>query len=194
MTFGPELLLLAVGLLRVLPTVYCVCEGDEINTKSRVADGGFALAWMVVPTVGKRVFLRAVSTIPTVMRCMTLSAATVQKAASGRSKNPAFAGTKTADYWRPLLWPPKAPLQPSPRGGSSFLLCLRWLCDALSPWGELERGFGGASERLRVILHLIIYIRARGHGGHCDDRLNFCWHEWRWLLTEFCGLRRLLFW
>ena len=83
---------------------------------------------------------------------------------------------------------------PSPRGGSSFLLCLRWLCGALSPWGELERGFGGASERLRGILHLIIYIRARGLGGHSDDRLNFCWHEWRWLLTEFCGLRRLLFW
>ena len=89
----------------------------------------------------------------------------------------------------------KRPLpMPSPRGGSSFLLCLRWLCGALSPWGELERGFGGASERLRVILHLIIYIRARDCGGHCDDRLNFCWHEWRWLLTEICGLRRLLFW
>ena len=71
MTFGSELLLFAVGLLRVLPTVYCVCEGDEINTKIRVADGGFAFAWMVVPTVGKRVFLRVVSTIPTVMRGMT---------------------------------------------------------------------------------------------------------------------------
>ena len=78
-TFGPELLLLALGLLRVLPTVYCVCEGDEINTKIRVADGGFAFAWMVVPTVGKRVFLRAVSTIPTVLRCMTPSTATVKK-------------------------------------------------------------------------------------------------------------------
>ena len=60
------------------------------------ADGGFALAWMVVPIVGKRVFLRAVSAIPTVMRCMTPSAATVKKAAYGRSKSPAFAGTKTA--------------------------------------------------------------------------------------------------
>ena len=57
---------------------------------------GFALAWMVVPTVGKRVFLRVVSTIPTVMRGMTTAAATVKKTAFGRSKSPAFAGTKTA--------------------------------------------------------------------------------------------------
>ena len=60
------------------------------------ADGGFALAWMVAPTVGKRVFLLVVSTIPTVMRCMTPSATTVKKAASGRSKSPAVAGKKTA--------------------------------------------------------------------------------------------------
>ena len=139
-TFGPELLLLAVGLLRVLPTVYCVCEGDEINTKSRVADGGFALAWMVVPSVGKSVFLRAVSTIPTVMLCMTPSTATVQKAASGRSKSPAFAGTKTADYWRPLPMPSKAPLHPSSRDGSSFSLCLRRLYGVSSPWGRLGWG------------------------------------------------------
>ena len=40
---------------------------------------GFALAWMAVPTVGKRVFLLAVSAIPTVMPCMTTAAATVKK-------------------------------------------------------------------------------------------------------------------
>ena len=40
---------------------------------------GFALAWLVVPTVGKRVFLRVVSAIPTVMRGMTTAAATVKK-------------------------------------------------------------------------------------------------------------------
>ena len=61
-----------------------------------MADGSFALAWMAVPTAGKRVFLRAASTIPTIMRRMTPSAATVKKAASGRSKSPAFAGTKKA--------------------------------------------------------------------------------------------------
>ena len=57
---------------------------------------GFALAWIVATPVGKRVFLRVVSTIPTVMRGMTTAAATVKKAAFGRSKSPAFAGTKTA--------------------------------------------------------------------------------------------------
>ena len=71
------------------------------------ADGGFALAWTVVPTVGKRVFLLVVSTIPTVMRCMTPSAATVKKAAYGRSKSPAFAGTKTAANRRPSPVHPK---------------------------------------------------------------------------------------
>ncbi|WP_144007817.1 hypothetical protein [Prevotella sp. P5-108] len=55
---------------------------------------GFALAWMVVPTVGKRVFLLAVSTIPTVMPCMTTAAATVKKAAIGRKKNPPLAVKK----------------------------------------------------------------------------------------------------
>ena len=57
---------------------------------------GFALVWIVVPTVGKRVFLRVVSTIPTVLHGMTTASATVKKAAYGRSKSPAFAGTKTA--------------------------------------------------------------------------------------------------
>ena len=78
------------------PLFFASVKGDDINTKSRVVDGGFALAWTVAPTVGKRVFLLVVSTIPTVMRCMTPSAATVKKAAFGRSKSPAFAGTKTA--------------------------------------------------------------------------------------------------
>ena len=137
MTFGSELLLLAVGLLRVLPTVCCVCEGNEINTKIRVADGGFAFAWMVVPTVGKRVFLRAVSTIYTVMRCMTPSAATVKKSAFGRSKSPAFAGTKTAANRGPSPNLLKPLPMPSPRGGSFFLLSLRMLCGAPSSWGKL---------------------------------------------------------
>ena len=55
---------------------------------------GFALAWMAVPTVGKRVFLRLVSTIPTVMPCMTTAAATVKKAALDRSKSPPLAVQK----------------------------------------------------------------------------------------------------
>ena len=63
-----------------------------------MADGGFALVWLVATTVGKRVFLLVVSAIPTVMRGMTPSAATVKKAAYGRSKSPAFASTKTAAH------------------------------------------------------------------------------------------------
>ena len=55
---------------------------------------GFALAWMVVPTVGKRVFLLAVSAILTVMLCMTTAAATVKKAALGRKKRPPLAVQK----------------------------------------------------------------------------------------------------
>ena len=77
----------------------------ELIQKAVAEDGGFALAVMSVPTVKKRVFLRVASTIPTVMRCMTPSAATVKKAAFGRSKSPAFAGTKTTAYWRPLSKP-----------------------------------------------------------------------------------------
>ena len=55
---------------------------------------GFALAWMAVPTVGKRVFLLAVFTIPTVMHGMTTAAATVKKAAFGRKKSPPLAVKK----------------------------------------------------------------------------------------------------
>ena len=77
----------------------------KLIQKAVVADGGFALVVMSVPTVGKRVFLRVDAAIPTVMRGMTPSAATVKKAAFGRSKSPAFAGRKTAAYWRPLSKP-----------------------------------------------------------------------------------------
>ena len=55
---------------------------------------GFALAWLAVPTVGKRVFLLAVSTIPTVMHGMTPAATTVKKAVLGRSKSPPLAVKK----------------------------------------------------------------------------------------------------
>ena len=55
---------------------------------------GFALAWMAVPTVGKRVFLLAASTIPTVMHGMTTAGATVKKAVLGRKKSPPLAVKK----------------------------------------------------------------------------------------------------
>ena len=78
-----------------------------------MADGGFALVGMSVPTVEKWVFLRVASTIPTVMHGMTPSSATVQEAAFGRSKSPAFAGAKTTAYWRP-------PPNPSQWAGASM--------------------------------------------------------------------------
>ena len=57
---------------------------------------GFALVVLEPMSVGKQVFLVAIVTIPTVMRCMTTASPTVQKAAYGREKSPAVAGRKTA--------------------------------------------------------------------------------------------------
>ena len=129
-------------LIGIFPTIYCACEGDDINTKSRVVDGGFALAWTVVPAVGKRVFLLVVSTIPTVMRCITPSATTVKKAASGRSKSPAFAGTKTAANRGPSPNPPKAPPHALPKGRESIPAEFKDVGVQLLPLGE---GWDGAS-------------------------------------------------
>ena len=90
-------------------------RGMELIQKAVVEDGGFALVWLSVPTVGKRVFLRIVSAIPTVMRGMTPSSTTVKKAAYGRSKSPAFAGTKTAANRSPSPNLRKPLPKPSPR-------------------------------------------------------------------------------
>ena len=62
--------------------------------KAVAAAGGFALVALVVTPVGKRVFLLIVTTIPTVMHDMTQAAATVKKAAVGRSKSPPLAVKK----------------------------------------------------------------------------------------------------
>ena len=55
---------------------------------------GFAFLWLSVTAVGKRVFLLVVAAIPNAMLCMTTTAATVQKAAFGRSKSPPLAVKK----------------------------------------------------------------------------------------------------
>ena len=55
---------------------------------------GFAFLWLTVTPVGKRVFLFVVATTPNAMLCMTTTAATVQKAAVGRKKNPPLAVKK----------------------------------------------------------------------------------------------------
>ena len=106
------------------------------------ADGGFALAWTAVPTVGKRVFLRAVSTIPTVMHRMMPSAATVKKAAYGRSKSPAFAGTKTATDRGPSPNPPESPSPALPKGRELIPAEFKDVGVLLLPPGE---GWDGAS-------------------------------------------------
>ena len=55
---------------------------------------GSAFLVTVMTPVGKRVFLRVVATTPNAMLCMTTTAATVQKAAFGRSKSPPLAVKK----------------------------------------------------------------------------------------------------
>ena len=107
-----------------------------------MADGGFALVWLVATTVGKRVFLLVVSAIPTVMRGMTPSAATVKKAAYGRSKSPAFAGTKTAANRGPSPNPPESPSPALPKGRESIPAEFKDVGVLLLPLGE---GWDGAS-------------------------------------------------
>ena len=55
---------------------------------------GFAFLGGSVTSVGKRVFLLVAAIIPNAMRCMATTAATVKKAAVGRSKNPPLAVKK----------------------------------------------------------------------------------------------------
>ena len=59
-----------------------------------VAVVGFALLELIVTPVGKRVFLRVVTTTPNAMHGMTTTATTVQKAAGGRKKRPPLAVKK----------------------------------------------------------------------------------------------------
>ena len=55
---------------------------------------GFAFLWLSMTPVGKRVSLFVVAATPNAMRCMATTAATVKKAAVGRSKNPPLAVKK----------------------------------------------------------------------------------------------------
>ena len=63
--------------------------------KAVASAGGFALVELVLPPVGKQVFLLVGTTITTVMHDMTPAATTVKKAALGRSKKSAVGGKKT---------------------------------------------------------------------------------------------------
>ena len=55
---------------------------------------GFAFLVTVATPVGKRIFLLVITTITNAMRCMATTAATVKKAAVGRSKSPPLAVKK----------------------------------------------------------------------------------------------------
>ena len=55
---------------------------------------GSAFLGVAVTSVGKRVFLLVVATIPNAMLCMTTTAGMVQKAAFGRKKRPPLAVKK----------------------------------------------------------------------------------------------------
>ena len=55
---------------------------------------GFAFLVTVATPVGKRIFLLVITTITNAMRCMATTAATVKKAAVGRSKSPPLAVQK----------------------------------------------------------------------------------------------------
>ena len=95
--------------------------------------GGFALAVMVVPTVGKQVFLRVVTAITTVMQCMTPAETTVKKAAVGGKKSPAGAGTKTADWEKPLPGPPQ--------GAGAHSCCALGGCVERPPLGRALKNY-----------------------------------------------------
>ena len=69
-------------------------QGDTKTQKTVVIAVGFAWVCLSVTPVGKRVFLRVVPIIPTVMHGMTTAATTVKKAALGRSKSPPLAVQK----------------------------------------------------------------------------------------------------
>ena len=71
-------------------------QGDTKIQKAVVTAVGFAWVCLSVTPVRKRVFLRVVPTIPTVMHGMTTAATTVKKSGPRPFKKSAVGGTKTA--------------------------------------------------------------------------------------------------
>ena len=76
-------------------------QGDTKIQKAVVTAVGFVWVCLSVTPVGKRVFLRVVPTIPTVMHGMTTAATTVKKNGPWPFKKSAVGGTKTAACRRP---------------------------------------------------------------------------------------------
>ena len=115
-------------------------------------------------SVGKQVFLLAIVTIPTVMRCMTTPSPTVQKAACGRKKSPAVAGKKTAAcgrYSPNSVWGFFVP-----RGGQKGA---PYIYNKVE-WG----GWGGIA--VHVVLHSLMLqgdeVNTKSRDGCCRLRLG----------------------
>ena len=90
---------------------------------------------MSTTSVGKQVFLLVVATIPNAMRCMATTAATVKKAAFGRSKSPPLAVKKQ------LIVSPSLTL---PKGREFVLLVFEEVVAHTFPLGKagMEPSFG----------------------------------------------------
>ena len=125
------------GQLGVLPIVYCACEGDEINTKSR--GGGWRLR--LGGDVGAD--RRKTSFPPCRLHHPHRHAVHDAIRRNGKKKRPpTVQKVRLSPVQKQLRI--EAPPQPSPKDGSSFLLCLMWFRGAPSPWGRLGWGLYGA--------------------------------------------------
>ena len=90
------------------PFIYIGHTAPKEETQKALASSeGYAFVAITLPAAGKHVFLRATSTITTVMPSMTSEDAKEQKAAYGRKKSPAYAGKKTTTMERPFSGSPQ---------------------------------------------------------------------------------------
>ena len=92
---------------------------------------GSAFLGVAVTSVGKRVFLFIITTIPNAMLCMTATAATVQKAAGGRKKRPRLAVKKQLIVSLSLTLP---------TGREFILVVFEEVVVHTFPWGRLGWG------------------------------------------------------
>ena len=128
-------------------------QGDTKTQKAVVTAVGFAWVCLSVTPVGKRVFLRVVPTIPTVMHGMTTAATTVKKAALGRSKSPPLAVQKQ----KFVDDPPN-----SPKGWDFILAAFVEVVVALISFGE-----GSAGGFLGWLVTYVTWSRINCYGLTC---------------------------
>ena len=129
-------------------------QGDTKTQKAVVTAVGFAWVCLSVTPVRKRVFLRVVTTIPTVMHGMTPSAATVKKAAFGHSKSPPLAVQKQLL----IEGPPESPSSSLPKRRELLLAVFDVVAWCSFPLGKAGMGLAAA----RVILIIMQGITPMG--------------------------------